>query len=57
MSGPLLFHLVLGVAILAVGLWLLTQRRRALGWTLASLGTVFAVMGFVFRAVHRYLHH
>ena len=57
MSGPLLFHLVLGVAILAVGLWLLTQRRRALGWTLASLGTVFAIMGFVFRAVHRYLHH
>lgn len=57
MGNALLVHLVLGAVILAIGLWLLTQRRRTLGWALTSFGTVFAVMGFVFRAVHRYLHH
>ena len=57
MRGPLLLHLVLGAVIAAIGVWLLKQRRRRLGWTLTSLGTAFAIMGFVFRAVHQYLHH
>ena len=57
MSGPLLFHVVLGAVILVVGLWLLRQRRRALGWTLTCFGTGFAILGFVFRATHMYFHH
>jgi hypothetical protein len=57
MSGALLFHLVLGLAILAIGVWLLRRRRRALGWTMTGLGVAFAVAGFVIRAVHQHLHH
>jgi hypothetical protein len=57
MSGPLLFHLMLGLAIFAAGVWLLRRRNRAIGWTLTLLGTGFAVMGVVIRVMHRYLHH
>jgi hypothetical protein len=57
MSNPLLFHILVGAVMLAIGVWLLKRRRRVLGWTLTWLGSAFAVMGFVFRAVHRYLHH
>ena len=53
MDGPLLFHLILGIAIVAVGTWLLQRSRRALGWTLTALGVAFALMG----VVHTYLHH
>jgi hypothetical protein len=52
MNGPLLFHLILGIAIVAVGGWMFKRRRRALGWTLTALGVVFVLMG----VVHTYLH-
>lgn len=57
MTGPLLFHLVLGAALLLAGVWFLRHRRMVLGWTLAVLGTAIALMGVMVPTVHRYLHH
>ena len=56
-SGPLAFHLVLGIVIVAIGLWLLKQRKTTLGWTLSGIGTAFAVMGVVVRILHWHLPH
>jgi hypothetical protein len=53
----LLFHLVLGAALLIPGGWFLRQGRTLLGWTLAILGTSIGLMGVIAPSVHRYLHH
>jgi hypothetical protein len=57
MNGPILFHLVLGIVILLIGVALLRRQKTVVGWVLAAVGTGFAVMGFVMQATHRYLHH
>jgi len=57
MNGPILFHLVLGIAILLIGVAMLRRRKVALGWTLTAVGILFAVMGVVIQATHRHLHH
>ena len=56
-NGPILFHLVLGIVILLIGVALLRRQKTVVGWVLAAVGSGFAVMGFVMQATHRYLHH
>ena len=53
----LLFHLVLGAALLIPGGWFLRRGRSLLGWTLAILGTFIGLMGVIAPSVHHYLHH
>jgi hypothetical protein len=57
MNGAIAFHLVLGVALLAPGVWLVTRGRLLLGWMLSIVGAAIGLMGIVAPALHRYLHH
>jgi hypothetical protein len=57
MNGAIAFHVVLGVVLLAPGVWLVTRGRLIPGWMLSILGAVIGLMGIFVPALHRYLHH
>ena len=57
MNSAIAFHVVLGVVLLAPGVWLVTRGRLILGWMLSILGAVIGLIGIFVPALHRYLHH
>ena len=57
MHSAILFHLVVGVALLVPGVWFLTHGRLVLGWMLSIVGSAIGLMGIVVPMLHRHLHH
>jgi hypothetical protein len=55
-NGPTVLHLLIGVALLALGVWQLRRRRMpVLGWMLCIGGAAFAASGLP--GVHHLLFH
>jgi hypothetical protein len=57
MSAPILFHLVVGVSMLLLGVAFLKRRRAVPGWILCVSGFAFATAGLVVPALHRQFFH